>query len=120
MEKALLCPVLCGKSFLPEEEEAVLGSAPPFPGDTDEEEASLLTCTLPFEDEEEAKEEEGEEEEEEGEEALLLSVPSAPEEDELEEGAGTFAALVLLGLSWLLSLSKNFLRASSLGGPLKA
>lgn len=123
MEKALLCPVLCEKSFLPEEEEeeAVLGSAPPFPGDTDKEEVSPLTCTLPFEDEEEAKEEEGEEEEEEeGEEALLLSVPSAPEEDELEEGGGTSAALVLLGLSWLLSLSKNFLKASSLGGPLKA
>ena len=111
VEEALLCPVLCGKSFLPEEEEEA--AALPSCGDTDEEEESPFM--LPFGDEE-AKEEEEEAEEE----VLLLSVLSAPEEDELDKGGGTFAALVFLGFSWLASLSLNFLSASSGGGPLKA
>lgn len=109
VEEALLCPVLCGNSFLPEEEEEA--AALPSCGDTDEEEESPFM--LPFVDEE-AKEEEAEEE------VLLLSVLSAPEEDELDKGGGTFAALVFLDFSWLASLSLNFLSASSRGGPLKA
>lgn len=123
VEEALLCPVLCGESFLPEKEEegeeAVLASAPLSTGDTDEKEEPPLTCMPPFGDAEEAKEAEEEEAAAAEEEALVLSVLPAPEEEELEE-AGTFAALVFLGFFWLASLSRNFLSASSGGGPLKA
>lgn len=101
----------------------MLASAPPSTGDTDEKEEPPLTCMPLFGDAEEAKEAEEEEaaaaEEEAEEEALVLSVLPAPEEEELEE-AGTFAALVFLGFFWLASLSRNFLSASSGGGPLKA
>jgi len=125
VEEALLCPVLC-ESFLPEEEGwgeeeeegEALASAPPSTGDTDEEEEeeeSPFACMLPFGDEEETEEEEEAEEE-----VLLSSVLSAPEEDELEEAEGTFAALVFLGFFWLSILSQNFLSAAFLGGPLKA
>lgn len=88
----------------------------PLGTQTDGEEESPFTCTLPFGNDKEAEEEAKEEEEE----ALLLSVLSAPEEDELEEAGGTFAALVFSGVFWLSILSQNFLSACTLGGPLKA
>lgn len=114
----MLCSLLCEKSLLPEDKEAaVLASALPSTWDTDEEGKSLFTCMLPVGDAEETKEEEEAEEEAE---ALLLSVLSAPEDEELEEGGGTSAPPGVLGLSWLLSLLKKLLSASSLGGPLKA
>jgi hypothetical protein len=54
VEEALLCPVLCGESFLPEEEEEA--AAPPSSGDTDEEEEVLLLSVLSAPEEDELEE----------------------------------------------------------------